>query len=99
MDRTRPTDPRREDGPEDDTEPETGQLRAGANWGAIAAEYLHGEAPATTLGQAEAEFLAQRGRPAGASVGSADRQRSVIDWMAGPCAGWAAGTRERSSFW
>ena len=33
------------------------QLRAGADWGAIAAEYLHGEPPATTLGQAEAEFL------------------------------------------
>jgi predicted unusual protein kinase regulating ubiquinone biosynthesis (AarF/ABC1/UbiB family) len=36
-----------------------GQLRAGADWGAIAAEYLHGEPPATSLGQAEAEFLAQ----------------------------------------
>jgi predicted unusual protein kinase regulating ubiquinone biosynthesis (AarF/ABC1/UbiB family) len=34
------------------------QLRAGADWGAIAAEYLHGEPPATPLGQAEAEFLA-----------------------------------------
>src|SRR4029079_16054436 len=30
-----------------------GQLRAGADWGALAAEYLHGEAPATPLGQAE----------------------------------------------
>ena len=49
-----------------------GQLRAGANWGAIAAEYLHGEAPATPLGQAEAEFLARRGRTAGASLGPAD---------------------------
>ncbi len=38
------------------------QLRAGADWGAIAAEYLHGEPPATELGRAEAEFLAQRGR-------------------------------------
>ncbi len=37
------------------------QLRAGADWGAIAAEYLHGEAPATALGQAEADFLARRG--------------------------------------
>jgi predicted unusual protein kinase regulating ubiquinone biosynthesis (AarF/ABC1/UbiB family) len=36
-------------------------LRAGADWGAIAAEYLHGAPPATPLGQAEAEFLA-RGR-------------------------------------
>ncbi len=33
------------------------QLRAGADWGAIAAEYLHGAAPATALGEAEAEFF------------------------------------------
>jgi predicted unusual protein kinase regulating ubiquinone biosynthesis (AarF/ABC1/UbiB family) len=39
-----------------------GQLRAGADWGAIAAEYLHGGPPATPLGQAEADFLAERGR-------------------------------------
>jgi predicted unusual protein kinase regulating ubiquinone biosynthesis (AarF/ABC1/UbiB family) len=39
-----------------------GQLRAGADWGSIAAEYLHGAAPSTPLGQAEAEFLARRGR-------------------------------------
>src|SRR6266550_2625750 len=45
-----------------------GQLRAGADWGAIAAEYLHGEAPATPLGQAEAEFLARRGRTAVADL-------------------------------
>jgi predicted unusual protein kinase regulating ubiquinone biosynthesis (AarF/ABC1/UbiB family) len=38
------------------------QLRAGADWGAIAAEYLHGAPPATALGQAEAEFFASRGR-------------------------------------
>jgi predicted unusual protein kinase regulating ubiquinone biosynthesis (AarF/ABC1/UbiB family) len=38
------------------------QLRAGADWGAIAAEYLHGAPPATPLGQAEAEFLARTGR-------------------------------------
>jgi predicted unusual protein kinase regulating ubiquinone biosynthesis (AarF/ABC1/UbiB family) len=31
-----------------------GQLRAGADWGAIAAEYLHGGPPATALGEAEA---------------------------------------------
>ena len=37
-------------------------LRAGADWGAIAAEYLHGEPPATPLGQAEADFLARRSR-------------------------------------
>jgi predicted unusual protein kinase regulating ubiquinone biosynthesis (AarF/ABC1/UbiB family) len=39
------------------------QLRAGADWGAIAAEYLHGEPPATPLGHAEAEFLARRALP------------------------------------
>jgi predicted unusual protein kinase regulating ubiquinone biosynthesis (AarF/ABC1/UbiB family) len=37
-------------------------LRAGADWGAIGAEYLHGDAPATPLGRAEADFLARRGR-------------------------------------
>jgi hypothetical protein len=36
------------------------QLRAGADWGAIAAEYLHGGPPQTPLGQAEAEFVARR---------------------------------------
>jgi predicted unusual protein kinase regulating ubiquinone biosynthesis (AarF/ABC1/UbiB family) len=41
------------------------QLRAGADWGAIAAEYLHGAPPATPLGQAEADFFARRGRKAG----------------------------------
>ena len=40
------------------------QLRAGGDWGAIAAEYLHGAPPATRLGQAEAEFFARRGAPA-----------------------------------
>jgi predicted unusual protein kinase regulating ubiquinone biosynthesis (AarF/ABC1/UbiB family) len=35
-------------------------LRAGADWGAIAAEYLHGAPPATELGAAEAAFLADR---------------------------------------
>ena len=35
-------------------------LRAGADWGAIAAEYLHGERASTPLGEAEAEF--RRGR-------------------------------------
>jgi predicted unusual protein kinase regulating ubiquinone biosynthesis (AarF/ABC1/UbiB family) len=44
-----------------------GQLRAGANWGAIAAEYLHDEAPATPLGEAEAEFLARSRRTAAAA--------------------------------
>jgi hypothetical protein len=32
------------------------RLRASADWGAIAAEYLHGEPPATSLGQAEAAW-------------------------------------------
>jgi hypothetical protein len=40
------------------------QLRAGADWGAIAAEYLHGAPPATPLGQAEADFFERRGRRA-----------------------------------
>jgi predicted unusual protein kinase regulating ubiquinone biosynthesis (AarF/ABC1/UbiB family) len=34
-----------------------GQLRAGADWGAIAAEYLRDGPPATALGEAEAAFL------------------------------------------
>jgi ABC1 atypical kinase-like domain len=34
------------------------RLQASADWGAIAAEYLHGEPPATPLGSAEAAFLA-----------------------------------------
>jgi hypothetical protein len=38
------------------------QLRAGADWGAVAAEYLHEDPPATPLGQAEADFIARRGR-------------------------------------
>jgi len=33
------------------------QLRAGADWGAIAAEYLQGEPPATPLGEAEADHF------------------------------------------
>jgi predicted unusual protein kinase regulating ubiquinone biosynthesis (AarF/ABC1/UbiB family) len=37
-----------------------GQLRAGADWGAIAAEYLHGEPPATPLGEAETAYFAAR---------------------------------------
>jgi hypothetical protein len=36
------------------------QLRAGADWGAIAAECLHGGQPATQLGQAEADFFQWR---------------------------------------
>jgi hypothetical protein len=33
------------------------RLQASADWGAIAAEYLHREPPATTLGSAEAAFF------------------------------------------
>ncbi len=36
------------------------QLRAASDWGAIAAEYLHGEPPATPLGEADAAFHAAR---------------------------------------
>jgi hypothetical protein len=36
------------------------QLRAGADWGAIAVEYPHGDKSATQLGQAEAHFLKGR---------------------------------------
>jgi predicted unusual protein kinase regulating ubiquinone biosynthesis (AarF/ABC1/UbiB family) len=41
------------------------QLRAGGDWGAIAAEYLDGAPPATPLGRAEHDFFAAR-LPAGA---------------------------------
>src|SRR4051794_36171017 len=34
------------------------RLQASADWGAIAAEYLHGDPPATGLGEAEAAFFA-----------------------------------------
>jgi predicted unusual protein kinase regulating ubiquinone biosynthesis (AarF/ABC1/UbiB family) len=44
------------------------QLRAGADWGAIAAEYLHGEPPATALGHAERDFFESRGRQVIAAV-------------------------------
>src|SRR3984893_16736381 len=44
------------------------QLRAGADWGAIAAEDLHGAPTTTPLGQAEADFLTRRGRRAGAAL-------------------------------
>ena len=47
------------------------QLRAGANWGAIAAEYLHGAPPATPLGHTEADFYARRGPRAGVSLDAA----------------------------
>jgi predicted unusual protein kinase regulating ubiquinone biosynthesis (AarF/ABC1/UbiB family) len=39
-----------------------GELRAGADWSELASEYFAGDAPATPLGQAEAEWLAGRGR-------------------------------------
>ncbi|MBF6619434.1 MAG: AarF/ABC1/UbiB kinase family protein [Patulibacter sp.] len=41
-----------------------GQLRAEADWGGIAAEYLDGAAPVTPLGEAEAAFFDER-RPGG----------------------------------
>jgi len=50
-----------------------GQLRAGADWGAIAAEYLHGEPPSTPLGEAEAAFLTGRGRRTSAALAAADQ--------------------------
>jgi predicted unusual protein kinase regulating ubiquinone biosynthesis (AarF/ABC1/UbiB family) len=50
------------------------QLRAGADWGAVAAEYLHGAPPATPLGHAEADFFARRGR--GQPLGEHGGQRS-----------------------
>jgi predicted unusual protein kinase regulating ubiquinone biosynthesis (AarF/ABC1/UbiB family) len=37
-------------------------LQAGADWGAIAAEYLHEEPAATELGQEDAEFFRRHGR-------------------------------------
>ena len=36
------------------------QLHAAADWGGIAAEYLHGEPPATPLGEAEAAYFSTR---------------------------------------
>ena len=39
------------------------RLQATADWGAIAAEYLHGEPPATELGRAEADFQHDGGLP------------------------------------
>ena len=50
-----------------------GQLRAGADWGSIAAEYMHGAAPSTPLGQAEAEFLARRGRTGPSRLSDSNR--------------------------
>jgi predicted unusual protein kinase regulating ubiquinone biosynthesis (AarF/ABC1/UbiB family) len=47
------------------------QLRAGADWGAIAAEYLHGEPPSTPLGEAEAAFFAGRGLTTSVALGVA----------------------------
>jgi predicted unusual protein kinase regulating ubiquinone biosynthesis (AarF/ABC1/UbiB family) len=47
------------------------QLRAGGDWGAVAAEYLDGAAPATALGEAEAEFFARRGGRAGVGLEAA----------------------------
>jgi predicted unusual protein kinase regulating ubiquinone biosynthesis (AarF/ABC1/UbiB family) len=43
------------------------QLRAAADWGSIAAEYLHAASPATALGQAEADFFPRSGPAARAA--------------------------------
>ncbi len=48
------------------------QLRAGADWGAIAGEYLHGDPPATPLGRAEAQFFSRPGPGARATPERAD---------------------------
>jgi predicted unusual protein kinase regulating ubiquinone biosynthesis (AarF/ABC1/UbiB family) len=48
------------------------QLRAGADWGAIAAEYLHGDPPSTALGRAEADFFSRSGPAARAASEPAD---------------------------
>jgi predicted unusual protein kinase regulating ubiquinone biosynthesis (AarF/ABC1/UbiB family) len=45
------------------------QLRAGADWGAIAAEYLRDAPPSTELGEQEAAFFARRGRGRGGTGG------------------------------
>jgi predicted unusual protein kinase regulating ubiquinone biosynthesis (AarF/ABC1/UbiB family) len=40
-----------------------GELRAGADWGALALEYLADAEPSTELGRAEAAWLSERARP------------------------------------
>jgi hypothetical protein len=47
-------------------------LGAGADWGAIDAEYLHGEPASTPLGKAEAACFARHGRTTGAALAAAD---------------------------
>jgi hypothetical protein len=47
-------------------------LGARADWGAIAAEYLHREPPSTPLGEAEAAFFTRRGRTTSATLAAAD---------------------------
>jgi hypothetical protein len=47
-------------------------LGARADWGAIAAEYLHGEPTSTPLGKVEAAFFARHGRTTGAALAAAD---------------------------
>src|SRR5262245_66435145 len=54
-----------------------GQLRAGADWGAIAAEYLHGESPATPLGEEEAAYFAGRGRATTDESSASPRSKSA----------------------
>jgi len=45
-----------------------GQLRAGGDWVAIAAEYLHGEPAATALGEAETEYFTRGAQPSRTST-------------------------------
>jgi predicted unusual protein kinase regulating ubiquinone biosynthesis (AarF/ABC1/UbiB family) len=40
-----------------------GELRAGADWGALALEYVAGAEPSTELGRVEAAWLSERARP------------------------------------
>ena len=40
-----------------------GELRAGADWGALALEYLADAPPSTELGRVEAAWLSERARP------------------------------------
>jgi len=48
------------------------QLQAGADWGAIAGEYLHGHPPATPLGRAEADFFSRSNPTVRAALQHAD---------------------------
>jgi hypothetical protein len=62
------------------------QLRADADWGAIAAEYAHGAAPANQLGQGEADFVARRGRTQAPSWRPPTRRFPTVRHRDPPCA-------------